>query len=259
MGLLQATAANMLEMIGIGPFITIPLIIAAMGGPQAMIGWILGAVISICDGLVWAELGAAMPGSLGANPSATIAAIAERNVRRALKDPASPIHAPTSVPLDPPLPGGPSLAEIRRLYGQTPAVLDPIAQVTASAPEPHAQAIGLTFTEVMQGFYTPEGGGDLSIRADLVATIDDLSAFLSNPRRPVAVEGTVRLVPVAGQREVEYAAKGTLDLLKRVEAATALRALFDEGIERLDRLAAFYPEAESGGVGRDHVLLPVPG
>jgi amino acid transporter len=65
MGLLQATAANMLEMIGIGPFITIPLIIAAMGGPQAMIGWVLGAVISICDGLVWAELGAAMPGSGG--------------------------------------------------------------------------------------------------------------------------------------------------------------------------------------------------
>src|SRR5262245_31038148 len=65
MGLLQATAANMLEMIGIGPFITIPLILAAMGGPQAMIGWVLGAIIAICDGLVWAELGAAMPGSGG--------------------------------------------------------------------------------------------------------------------------------------------------------------------------------------------------
>jgi len=65
MGLLEATAANMLEMIGIGPFITIPIILAAMGGPQAMLGWILGALISICDGLVWAELGAAMPGSGG--------------------------------------------------------------------------------------------------------------------------------------------------------------------------------------------------
>ena len=65
MGLLQATAANMLEMIGIGLFITIPIILAAMGGPQAMIGWVLGAIISICDGLVWAELGAAMPGSGG--------------------------------------------------------------------------------------------------------------------------------------------------------------------------------------------------
>jgi len=65
MGLLQATAANMLEMIGIGPFITIPIILGAMGGPQAMLGWIIGAVIAICDGLVWAELGAAMPGSGG--------------------------------------------------------------------------------------------------------------------------------------------------------------------------------------------------
>jgi amino acid transporter len=65
MGLLQATAANMLEMIGIGPFITIPIILGAMGGPQAMLGWIIGAIIAICDGLVWAELGAAMPGSGG--------------------------------------------------------------------------------------------------------------------------------------------------------------------------------------------------
>ena len=65
MGLLQATAANMLEMIGIGPFITIPIIIAAMGGPQAMIGWVFGAIIAVCDGLIWAELGAAMPGSGG--------------------------------------------------------------------------------------------------------------------------------------------------------------------------------------------------
>jgi APA family basic amino acid/polyamine antiporter len=56
-----ATALNMIDMIGVGPFITIPLILAAMGGPQAMIGWVAGAVIAICDGLVWAELGAAMP------------------------------------------------------------------------------------------------------------------------------------------------------------------------------------------------------
>ena len=55
----------MIDMIGVGPFITIPLIVAAMGGPQAMIGWIVGAVLAMCDGLVWAELGAAMPGSGG--------------------------------------------------------------------------------------------------------------------------------------------------------------------------------------------------
>ncbi len=60
-GLLQATTLNMIDMIGVGPFITIPLIISVAGGPQAMLGWICGALFALCDGLVWAELGAAMP------------------------------------------------------------------------------------------------------------------------------------------------------------------------------------------------------
>src|SRR5260221_10362329 len=64
-GLGSASALNMIDMIGVGPFITIPLIVTVMGGPQAMLGWVLGAVLAICDGLVWAELGAAMPGSGG--------------------------------------------------------------------------------------------------------------------------------------------------------------------------------------------------
>jgi amino acid permease len=64
-GLWGATTLNMIDMIGVGPFITIPLIIAAMGGPQAMLGWIIGAILVTCDGLVWAELGAAFPGSGG--------------------------------------------------------------------------------------------------------------------------------------------------------------------------------------------------
>ncbi len=65
-GLLGATSANMLEMIGVGPFITIPILLARMNGPQAIVGWVLGAVVAICDGMVWAELGAAMPGTGGA-------------------------------------------------------------------------------------------------------------------------------------------------------------------------------------------------
>jgi len=64
-GLGSATALNMIDMVGVGPFITIPLIISAMGGPQAMLGWIVGAVFAVCDALVWAELGAALPGSGG--------------------------------------------------------------------------------------------------------------------------------------------------------------------------------------------------
>lgn len=65
LGLKEAISANVVEMLGIGPFITIPILIAAMGGPHAMLGWLLGAALAVCDGLVWAELGAALPGAGG--------------------------------------------------------------------------------------------------------------------------------------------------------------------------------------------------
>ena len=61
LGLRGAVSLNLLNMIGVGPFVTLPLLIGAMGGPQAMLGWMLGAVLALCDGLVWAELGAAFP------------------------------------------------------------------------------------------------------------------------------------------------------------------------------------------------------
>jgi amino acid transporter len=64
-GLVQATALNMINMVGVGPFITIPLLMSALGGPQAMLGWVVALVIVLCDGMVWSELGAAMPGSGG--------------------------------------------------------------------------------------------------------------------------------------------------------------------------------------------------
>jgi len=64
-GLSSAISLNMMNMIGVGPFITLPLVVAAMSGSLgswgAILGWVLGAVIAMCDGLVWAELGAAMP------------------------------------------------------------------------------------------------------------------------------------------------------------------------------------------------------
>jgi basic amino acid/polyamine antiporter, APA family len=49
----------------VGPFVTIPLMIGAMGGPQCMLGWAVGTVLALCDGLVWAELAAALPGEGG--------------------------------------------------------------------------------------------------------------------------------------------------------------------------------------------------
>lgn len=57
----SAVLFNMLEMIGVGPFITLPLVIAAAGYHLSTWSWLLGAAIAVMDGLVWAELGAALP------------------------------------------------------------------------------------------------------------------------------------------------------------------------------------------------------
>ncbi|HEV2246940.1 MAG TPA: APC family permease [Terriglobia bacterium] len=65
LGILNATSINMSNMIGIGPFITVPIILSTMGGPQALLAWFAGAVLAIADGLVISELGAALPGSGG--------------------------------------------------------------------------------------------------------------------------------------------------------------------------------------------------
>ncbi len=65
LGLLNATSINMSNMVGTGPFITLPLILSSMGGPQALMGWFVGAVIAIADGMVWSELAAALSGSGG--------------------------------------------------------------------------------------------------------------------------------------------------------------------------------------------------
>lgn len=61
LNLLQGTALNMIDMVGIGPFVVLPLVIKTLGGPQFLWAWILGAVVSLIDAFVWAELGAAFP------------------------------------------------------------------------------------------------------------------------------------------------------------------------------------------------------
>src|SRR5260370_24820209 len=66
-GLWRGIALNMIDMVGIGPFITIPLILAAMGGGRGMLAWILGGLLAISDGLVTAELSAEIPRSGGSH------------------------------------------------------------------------------------------------------------------------------------------------------------------------------------------------
>jgi fructoselysine transporter len=61
LGILQATAINMTDMVGIGPFITLPMVIGIMNGPWFLYAWLGGAVLSVIDAMVWSELGAAFP------------------------------------------------------------------------------------------------------------------------------------------------------------------------------------------------------
>ncbi|MFI5148132.1 MAG: APC family permease [Bacteroidia bacterium] len=65
LGLREATTINMIDMVGIGPFVIIPFVIGFMGGPQCILAWVLGAVLAYMDGSVWAELGAAYPAAGG--------------------------------------------------------------------------------------------------------------------------------------------------------------------------------------------------
>ena len=65
LGLLEATATNVIGMVGVGPFLTIPFMLSAMQGPHILYPWLLGAVLALSDGLVYAHLGAALPGSGG--------------------------------------------------------------------------------------------------------------------------------------------------------------------------------------------------
>jgi choline dehydrogenase-like flavoprotein len=212
------------------------------------------------NGKVWGTRGlyildgAAIPTSLGMNPSATIAALAERNVRKALADPTSPVFTPTPLPLDTGVPGWPpelTVAEIRRRLGQTREMLDPAASTPPTAsPEPRSSAVGIAFKEVMQGFYARESFVNLPIRAKLDATIDDLNAFLVNPRRPVAVTGTVTLSPAPEAEPVEYRASGTLSMLKRVDTARAV----DEFVAESQRIRDRFGESARGHLAMESLL-----
>ena len=65
MGFWGGLSANVLNMIGVGPFITIPLALSALAGPMVLVGWLAGALLCLCDGMVWAELGSTIPESGG--------------------------------------------------------------------------------------------------------------------------------------------------------------------------------------------------
>jgi amino acid transporter len=61
LGLFQSTVINMIDMVGIGPFVVMPLVISMMGGPWFLYAWFFGALLSFIDAMIWSELGAAYP------------------------------------------------------------------------------------------------------------------------------------------------------------------------------------------------------
>ncbi|XZF12562.1 APC family permease [Chitinophagaceae bacterium MMS25-I14] len=61
LSLVQATAINMIDMVGIGPFIIISGMVTLMSGPSCLIAWLIGAFLAYMDGMVWAEMGARWP------------------------------------------------------------------------------------------------------------------------------------------------------------------------------------------------------
>lgn len=60
LGLFQATVLNMIDMVGIGPFVTLPIVIGYLGG-MFLWAWVAGALLSLVDAMIWSELGAAYP------------------------------------------------------------------------------------------------------------------------------------------------------------------------------------------------------
>ena len=81
LGLLPATALNMANMLGAGPFITRSTLMSALGGPQSMLGWLVALLVAVCDGMVWAELGAAAAAM--ALPSPLLITLGQRRCHRA--------------------------------------------------------------------------------------------------------------------------------------------------------------------------------
>ena len=65
LGFWQATAVNITQIVGAGVFATIPLILGHLPGAYGLLAWLVAGVLILCDGMIWGELGAALPSSGG--------------------------------------------------------------------------------------------------------------------------------------------------------------------------------------------------
>jgi fructoselysine transporter len=59
--LLQATSINMIDMVGIGPFVVMPFVVAQFNSGLFIWAWIFGSFTALMDAMIWSELGAKYP------------------------------------------------------------------------------------------------------------------------------------------------------------------------------------------------------
>jgi amino acid transporter len=65
LGLGQAVAINVTQIVGAGVFATVPLILGVLPGAYALLAWLVAGVLILFDGMIWGELGAALPAAGG--------------------------------------------------------------------------------------------------------------------------------------------------------------------------------------------------
>ncbi len=167
------------------------------------------------------------PRSVGVNPAATIAAVAERNIEHHIRrHQGIEWHAP-------------EWEAARTWAGQRRNILDPVGAIEAGLPprgvrEPIAEPISFEFKEAMQGFHVEAVRGltferaeelgrfeNTSIRADIHARIRDLSKMLDDPKHEISLRGRIRVnwprpsggPAAAPPRSQDYDAAGWLRLL----------------------------------------------
>jgi cholesterol oxidase len=152
--------------------------------------------VGVCDpygevfgfpGLYIAD-GAAMPGPVGANPSLTIAALADRMCTRLLER-----------------------RHVSMARGAGAVHTESMAGPESGPSLRHPASIALSFTEEMSGVCAPGTGGPAAgahprqerLVVRLTITADDVDGFLADPGHRARAEGWVDAASLGGRRQVE--------------------------------------------------------
>jgi len=190
----RAISANVVRAAGGRPFVTPtwrlfrqPVTVHNLGG--ARIGTDPDTAVVDQDGQVFGQPGlfvldgAALPGATGANPSLTIAAVAERCIEIAIRR----------------LTGRPDwIAPERAAAEPRPVPEDRVVRAVVARPAPERIQPGISFTETMRGWVlmadrAAGSPGRRGVTLHLDAYIPDLQTFLDDPVHAVQLTGTIRV------------------------------------------------------------------